>query len=237
MADRIADHCVHIHAIPAFACADMGFGVAGLHPIPVLQIILDQTGFIRARLRRPGILPAHQRRQGHQDGLGSAAGLQTKQGAPVIHQIELHVTTPSIKLERTFPLAISHVFATLHNGRISGQITVPNCAHELERALKSPGVEIIEKQSADAAGFIAMLQIKVVVTPFFVFGVNLRAEGLARLRRRAMPMGAIFIEAVIRRQIVTAAKPPYGVFALFFRHKKAYVGVGSRGIGVPWMHH
>ena len=63
--------------------------------------------------------------------------------------------------------------------------------------VKVRGIQIIEKQAADAALFVTMLEEEVVVAPLFIARINLFAEGLAQVAGGAMPVNGIFFKAVV----------------------------------------
>lgn len=60
-------------------------------------------------------------------------------------------------------------------------------------------IQIIEKQPANAALFVAMLEEEVVIAPLLVTGINVFAERLAQISRRAVPVNRILIKAVVGR--------------------------------------
>src|SRR5690606_16334832 len=97
---------------------------------------------------------------------------------------------------------------------------------------ESPFVQIVEKQPADAARFVAMLQIKIFVAPFFKARINIGAERHAGLAGCTVPVNAILLETVIGRQVVTAAEPPYGFCSRFLGDKETHIGVGGGYIRV-----
>ncbi len=63
----------------------------GSDPLARFAQSLEQRLFAGACLGLVIVAPAHQRGQGHEDGLGAAVGLESKQGSPVVDQIELDV--------------------------------------------------------------------------------------------------------------------------------------------------
>ena len=79
---------------------------------------------------------------------------------------------------------------------------------EGETPLETPFVQIVEEQSAHTTLLAAMFEVEIVIAPLFVTWIDLRPERRAGCARRAMPGHGVFLEAVIRRQIETAAKPP-----------------------------
>src|ERR1039458_9350024 len=79
---------------------------------------------IEPRLRRswyraPVVVPADQRRQGHQNRLGATARLQAEQCAAVVNEIEFHVSAAPIELKISLALAPWLVHAAFHAGHVS----------------------------------------------------------------------------------------------------------------------
>jgi hypothetical protein len=62
--------------------------------------------------------------------------------------------------------------------------------------VKIRGVQIVKEQAANAALLVAMLQIEVVIAPFFIARINLFAERLAQIAGGAMPVNGILFKAV-----------------------------------------
>ena len=63
--------------------------------------------------------------------------------------------------------------------------------------VKVRGIQIIEKQAADAALLVTMLEEKVVVTPLFIARINLFTKGLAQIAGGTMPVNGIFFKTVV----------------------------------------
>src|SRR5690606_27522954 len=104
-----------------------------------------------AGLRVPVVAPGHQRRQGHEDGLGAAAGLQSEYGAAIVDEVEFHVAPAAIELELPLAFAPGHPAPPRGDGGVSRQVRIAHAAQEIEAAGKSPLAEVVEEQSADPA--------------------------------------------------------------------------------------
>src|SRR5690606_9547953 len=96
-------------------------------------------------------------------------------------------------------------------------------------------IQIVEKQPADTARFLAMLQIKILIAPGFELPVDIRAERIARLLRHTMPVLAILVETIVWGEVIAAAKPPDRRFARLFRQKETYIGMGRGHVGIAGM--
>src|SRR5690606_1548599 len=86
-------------------------------PVARTQVVL-QARFRAAGLRREAVLPAHQRRQAHQDRLAAAAGLDAEQGAAVPEQVELDVAPAPVELELALALAMRRVAAAFDDRHV-----------------------------------------------------------------------------------------------------------------------
>src|SRR5690606_16162879 len=75
-------------------------------PIARLQEVLQEPRLRAALLRPPVVVPAHERRQGHQDRLGPAARLEAEERAPVVDQVELDVAPAPVELPAPLALAV-----------------------------------------------------------------------------------------------------------------------------------
>ena len=92
---------------------------------------------------------------------------------------------------------------------------------EIEIAL----THIVKEDTTDAARFLAMLQIKILITQFFETWMIGLVEGIQRVAAGLMKMYRVFLEAIIRCQVHAAAKPPYRLAAGLVRDQEAYVHV------------
>src|SRR5437763_181285 len=92
--------------------------------------------------------PAHARRQGHQDGLHPAAGLQTEHGSPVVEQVEFGIPSAAVFLESPLGVRVRLVPAAPDDGEVSVEERIATVADEGKDAFS---LEVIEKDAADAA--------------------------------------------------------------------------------------
>src|SRR5690606_8086696 len=92
---------------------------------------------------------------------------------------------------------------------------------------KRPLVEIIKEQTTHPPGFLAVLEVEILIAPFLETGIDLLTEGCAGLMSNLMPMAAVLFKPIIRGQVIAAAKPPHRFLAGFFRHEDAHVGMGG----------
>src|SRR5690606_28828154 len=74
-------------------------------PVARTQVVL-QARLRAAGFRRVAVLPAHQRRQAHQDRLAAPARLDAEQCAAVPEQVELDVAPAPVKLEGALAFAV-----------------------------------------------------------------------------------------------------------------------------------
>src|SRR5690554_3131097 len=186
-----------------FCMSDSGL----LQPVAVLQKVIGQAGFFAARLRMPVVAPAHHGGQRHQDGLGTPAGLQTKQGAAVKHQVKLNVAATAVSLELALGFGKGCVAAAFDNGQVGVQIGIAHGTHKGKTLLKTPLVQVIKKQAANSAWLIAVPEVKIAVAPCLVFRVYLLAKGCAGITGDPVPVHAVFRLAVVGCQVKAATKP------------------------------
>src|SRR5512136_912076 len=97
---------------------------------------------------------------------------------------------------------------------IAEEIVLGDAAHEGERALEAALGQIVEEETADAAGLGAVREEEIFIARLLVARVELGAERVPRGLRRAVPMNRIFLEAVVGRQIKSATEPPCGFLAV-----------------------
>ena len=122
-------------------------------------------------------------------------------------------------------LARSIRSATADNGAIGCKVGVADGLQEAKTGVEAPVVEVVEKQSADAARFVAVFKIEVAVAPLFEARINVGAEGAAGVVGGLVPVAGVVGEAVVGGEVVAAAEPPNGVGVRFVGDEKAHVGV------------
>ena len=185
----------------------------------------------------PVVFPAHQRRQGHQDRFGAPAGLQTKQRAPVVNQVELDIAAPPVELEVPLPLTPGHGLATGDDGPVGGHITVADGPQEGEAPLETQLAEIIKEKPSHTAGLGAVLEVEIRVAPVLETGIEISAKGFAGGLRGPMPVLTVLREGVVRGQIIAATKPPDRRLPILFGNEETHIGVGSGYVRVLRVNH
>src|SRR6266545_2028449 len=109
-----------------------------------------------AHIRMAGSRPLNLRRQGGQDGLDIAAGLEAEKRAAIVEQIEFDIAAAADELL----LAVRFSPAALHVSPNDRRIDVEECTadilHESKIGVPVAGIEIIEEDAADAARLVAM---------------------------------------------------------------------------------
>ena len=125
--------------------------------------------------------------------------MQAEQGAAVVDQIEFHIAATAVELELALRFGVFSVLALLHDGQVGGHIVIADALHDGETSGEVRFVKVIKKQAADAALFVAVFDIKIFITPFFVSGVSVFAKWLTGLFRGLVPVRAVFPVAVVGR--------------------------------------
>ena len=165
-------------------------GVTVLHASPSQsrgrRYSRDERLLRRARLGRLAVLPAHERRQRHQDRFRAPAGLQPEQRAAVVDEVELDVAAAPQQLERALALAERRRAPPLRDRQPGLREGLADRAREREAGLEGRLVEVVEEEPADAARLVAVRQEEIAVAPGLVLLVAAR-----RCRRRPRaPCGA-----------------------------------------------
>ena len=100
------------------------------------------------------------------------------------------------------------MLAPAHDREVGLEVRVAHAAHEGEGGREAALVEVVEEQAADAARLAAVAQEEVLVALLLEARVGLGPEGGAGAARDLVPVHAVFLEAVERRQVEAAAEPP-----------------------------
>jgi hypothetical protein len=129
------------------------------------------------------------------------------------------------------------VLAALGDRQVGVEKAVADGLQESEATIETPFVQVVEEQSADAAGFVAVLEVKVFVAPLLVTWVHVVAERLAQIAGNGVPLPAVFIEGIERRQVETASEPPHRIRALLAGFEITHVRVCGRYVRVLRMDH
>ena len=203
-------------------------------PVPGLQEVVVEQGLPAAGGRLEPVVPAHKRRQRHQDGLRAAVGLQAEDGAAVEHQVELHVPPPAIELEAPFRIAVGNTAACLHNGQVAGQEAVPTGLGQPKQLLPAVihhtglpaeagsgaigvlaaiehtgGILVVEEDAADAAGLATVLEVEVFIAPALEHREVAPVNAVAGLLQGGVEVPSIRQEGVVGGEIGTTAEPPH----------------------------
>ena len=163
--------------------------------------------------------------------------MQAEQGAAVVHQIEFNVTPTAEFLKFALLRRVRGVFAALNNRQVRLDERIADGANEREAGVEIPLVEVVEKQSADPTRLITVLDMEVAIAPRLVARIDVGTERRAGLLGDAVPMNAVFLDAVIRGQVKASAEPPHRFFAFFLCDEEPYVGVRCRHVRVVRVHH
>ena len=148
------------------------------------------------------IHPPRRQRQTHQNTLDARAGrIQAETGAAIVHEIELDVATAAELLPLLLALGEGHEHALAHDGQIGGQEGRQAVLHEGEELfLVFFGfVEVVEEDAADAAGFVAVLDVEIVVAPLFEARVVGAVVFVAGVFDGAVEVDGVFVEEVAGR--------------------------------------
>ncbi|AHI30051.1 hypothetical protein AU14_06895 [Marinobacter similis] len=88
---------------------------------------------------------------------------------------------------------------------------------------------VVEEQTANAPGFVPMLEVEIVVTPVFEMVIETIPERLAGGPRSLVPMHTVVLKAVIRGEVITAAKPVHrlGVRSVAMKNRTLAWDVGT----------
>ena len=84
----------------------------------------------------PIVIPAHHRRQAHQDRLGTPAALQSEKRAAVPQQIEFHISAAP-ELKGPFPFSVRCLFAPGYNRKVAVKVGVADATGEGEGTVES----------------------------------------------------------------------------------------------------
>ena len=104
-------------------------------------------------------------------------------------------------------LAPGHALAALHDGQVGGQKGVAHGLRERQAALEAAFGEVVVEDAANAALLVAVAVAKVFVAPRFEARVFAGAKGCQRALAGGVKVRAVFVKAVVRRQVHAAAKP------------------------------
>src|SRR5579875_2857627 len=125
--------------------------------------VASRTDRIARRGCRSG--PGGLRRQGHENRLDIAVGLEPEQGAAVIDEVEFDITAAADQLLAALfgRPGLEHVAPD--EAGIDGEKRLADIAGEGEIPLPVPAVEVIEKNAADPARLVAVPDEEVFIAP------------------------------------------------------------------------
>ena len=124
----------------------------------------------------------------------------------IIEKIELHVAPAPIQLILTVTLLERLISMSLDDGQVGVEEGIADLVNEGEVSL-TISLEVIEENSADAARFAAVLQVKILVAPLLESRIEVGIVSIAGCFDRAMKMDGVFRMRIIRRKVHSAAKP------------------------------
>src|SRR5262249_52938630 len=150
-----------------------------------------EEDFVQPRLGRAGggspvVPPFHDGRKRHQDRLAAAARLQAEQRSPVVHEIELDVASPTIRLEIALALAVRRVPAALDDRQVGREEMIADAANDAEARIEVRGGEIVEEDAADPARLAAVAKAEVLVAPALEARMQIDAERRERVPARTV---------------------------------------------------
>src|SRR5262249_52310078 len=123
-------------------------------------------------------------------------------------EIELDVAAAPVELKAALALAPRSALAALHDRQIPAQIVVAHAAHQCERLFEPALGVVVEEQPADAPCLAAVREEEVLVAGLLEARVEVGPEGLAGVARLAVPVHAVLVERVVRREVEAPAEPP-----------------------------
>jgi hypothetical protein len=193
-------------------------------PVTRLKKVFDEPRFGPVGRREPVVVPTDKRWQAHENRFGPSAALKAKEGPPVPHEVEFHVSPAPVELKAPLALAIGVVFALRNDRQVGGHERVSHTSEQGKTLLKTELVEIVEEKAANSPGFASMLEKKIFVAGELKPGVKSRAEREHGISGRAVPMDGILRKTVIGGQVKSAAEPecPFCWRSAFFRPKLSF---------------
>src|ERR1700684_3322002 len=155
---------------------------------PLVPAKAGTQSWIPAYAGMSGIVlrPVHHRQHRGEDGVDIAAGAQAENGAAVIEQIELDIAAAAHQLFLALGFGPRFCEILSYQFRIDAEESAADVLSEGKRRIPI-GLEIIVKDPADAAHFIAVLEKEIFVAPLFEFFVGCNAAmRVARGSHRGM---------------------------------------------------
>lgn len=127
-----------------------------------------------------------------------------------MYEIKLDIAPAPHLLPLLLLLSERHIHALPHERQIGGQESGEAVLDEGEELLLVffVFVEVVEEDAAHAAGLVAVLDVEVVVAPFFEARVVGAVVLVAGVFDGAVEVDGVFVEEVAGRQVGAAAEPP-----------------------------
>src|SRR5690606_29446721 len=119
-----------------------------------------------------------------------------------VHEVEFHVTSAAILLEALLAFTPRRVPAALDDRHVGVEVTVTDGLHECKSVVEAPLVQVVVEEAADTARLLVMFQEEVFVALLLEAWIHVGTEGLAGLLRGGVPVAAVFVETIVRRQVV-----------------------------------
>src|SRR6187551_4039699 len=113
--------------------------------------------------------PLYLRWHRREDGIHIAAGFQPEDGAAVIQQVELDIAASPDQLLLAVRGGPGKREVAPDQFRIDPQEGAADVLREGEVGVPVAGIMPVVEDAADAARFLAMRQVEILVAPFFVF--------------------------------------------------------------------
>ena len=171
------------------------------------------------------VAPVHLRGEGHEDGFRSATGLEAEEGTAVVDEVEFDVASAPVELEFLVPGLVGVVGSAAEDGVVGGGVGVAYVAEEGEGLGEAAFGVVVEEDAADSSGFVAVLEVKVVVALLFEARIEVFAVGGAGVAGGLVPGYGVFLEAVVGGEVEASAEPPDGGASFGAGDEEAYVCV------------
>lgn len=119
------------------------------------------------------IKPLGSLRKAHEDGLGSSIRFEPKDGATVIHQVELRVAATSELLPLFLLFREGIVLVLFDNGTVGSHYMIDSIFTKVKDLFWISIVQVVKEDASQSSTFAAMLDQKVVIRPLFELGIVL----------------------------------------------------------------
>jgi len=172
----------------------------------------EELGLERVRGIHRRIVPRRYWWKAHEHALDSGTGLQAKQSAAIVHEIEFRIAPPSHQLEVSLPLSERKIPPPVHDGTVRPREATPHALDELEERVEIESAfsrpQMIEEDAADTAAFFIPVRVhEVMVAPRLEAGIEIRVVALAHRLQRPVKVDSILRERVCRCKIGSTTEP------------------------------